>query len=92
VDSTTFTLNSGTGVTAGTGQTSIIGTRSNLGFATPAATNLVFSGGTLRYTGAIASTNRNYTINASTTATFDVTANNLKIGAILTDFVRWWRR
>ncbi len=79
VDSTTFTLNSGTGVTAGITQTSIIGTSSNLGFATTAATNLVFNGGTLRYTGATASTNRSYTINASTTATFDVTANNLTL-------------
>ena len=84
VDSTTFTLNSGTGVTAGTSQASIIGTSSNLGFATPAAANLVFNGGTLRYTGASASTNRNYTINASTTATVDVTTNNLTLAGAST--------
>jgi fibronectin-binding autotransporter adhesin len=84
VDSTTFTLNSGTGVTAGTSQASTIGTRSNLGFATSAAANLVFGGGTLRYTGASASTNRSYTINASTTATFDVTANNLTLSGTST--------
>lgn len=79
VDSTTFTLSSGTGVTAGTSQASTIGTRSNLGFATPAAANLVFNTGTLRFTGATASTNRNYTITASTTATVDVTTNNLTL-------------
>ena len=40
---------------------------------TTAAANLVFDGGTLQYTGATASTNRNFTINAGKTATFDIT-------------------
>ena len=84
VDSTTFTLTSGIGVTAGTTQVSTIGTRSNLGFATSSATNLVFGGGTLRYTGATASTNRSFTINAGTTATFDVSTNNLTISGAST--------
>ena len=51
----------------------------NLGSATGAAANLVFDGGTLQYTGATAATNRNFTINAGKTATFDITANNLSL-------------
>ena len=51
----------------------------NLGSASSAAGNLVFNGGTLQYTGATATTNRNFTINAGKTATFDITANNLTI-------------
>ena len=51
----------------------------NLGSATSAAANLVFDGGTLQYTGATAATNRNFTINAGKTATFDITANNLSL-------------
>jgi fibronectin-binding autotransporter adhesin len=79
VDSTTFTLNSGTGVTAGTSQASNIAFRSNLGTAPAAATNLVFNGGTLQYTGANASTNRNFTINTGKVALFDITANHLTL-------------
>jgi len=79
VDSTTFTLNTGTGVTAGTTQASNIGMRSNLGTAPAAAANLVFNGGTLQFTGANASTNRNFTINAGKVATFDITVNNLTL-------------
>lgn len=55
------------------------GTAGNLGAATNAAANLVFNGGTLRYTGANATTDRNFTITASKTATFDVTTNNLTL-------------
>ncbi len=44
----------------------------NLGSATNAAANLVFDGGTLRYTGTTASSDRNFTINAAKTATIDV--------------------
>ncbi len=51
----------------------------NLGAASNAAANLVFDGGTLQYTGATASTNRNFTINAGKTATFDITTNNLTV-------------
>jgi autotransporter-associated beta strand protein len=49
----------------------------NLGSATNAAANLVFDGGTLQYTGATASTDRNFTINAGKTATFDISTNTL---------------
>lgn len=52
-------------------------TNSNLGLTSSAATNLIFNGGTLQYTGAAASSNRNFTINAGKTATFDITTNNL---------------
>ena len=57
------------------------GVSGNLGAATNAAANLVFDGGTLQYTGATASTDRNFTINAGKTATVDVTvaANTLTI-------------
>ncbi len=44
----------------------------NLGAATSSASNLVFAGGTLRYTGSTASTNRNFTIQAGKSATFHV--------------------
>lgn len=52
------------------------GVAGNLGQATATATNIVFAGGTLQYTGANATSNRAFTINAGTTATID-TANNL---------------
>ncbi len=45
----------------------------NLGSATSAAGNLVFNGGTLQYTGSTATSDRAFTINASKTATIDVT-------------------
>lgn len=45
----------------------------NLGSATNAATNLVFDGGALNYTGATASTDRNFTINSGKTATMNIT-------------------
>jgi fibronectin-binding autotransporter adhesin len=50
-----------------------------LGQATSDATNLVLGGGTLRYTGATASTNRAFTLTADTTSTIEVTDNNLTI-------------
>ena len=55
------------------------GVAGGLGAATNAATNLVFDGGFLRYTGATASTDRNFTITAGKTATFDIvnSATNL---------------
>jgi autotransporter-associated beta strand protein len=56
------------------------GTSGNLGAATTAAANLVFDGGTLRFTGATESTDRNFTINAGKVATFDVTT----AGTVLT--------
>jgi autotransporter-associated beta strand protein len=84
VDGTTFTLSTGTGVTAGTAQVSTIGTPSNLGIAPATASFLVFNGGTLQYTGANASTNRNFTINAGKIATLDVTTNNLTLSGAST--------
>lgn len=48
------------------------GVAGNLGQATSAAANLVFDGGTLQYTGATASTNRAFTLNASKSGTFDI--------------------
>lgn len=53
------------------------GSSGNLGQASNAAANLIFDGGTLRYTGATASTNRNFTINSNRVATIDVSANTL---------------
>ena len=61
------------------------GVSGNLGKATNAATKLVFNGGTLQYTGATASTNRSFTINAGKTATFDITTNNLTISGASTN-------
>jgi autotransporter-associated beta strand protein len=49
------------------------GVAGNLGQATATATNLVFDGGTLQYTGANATSNRAFTINAGKTATIDTT-------------------
>jgi autotransporter-associated beta strand protein len=55
------------------------GLNSSLGASTNAASNLVFDGGTLRYTGTNASTNRNFTINSGKTATIEVVANDLTL-------------
>lgn len=49
------------------------GEAGNLGQATATATNLVFDGGTLQYTGANATSDRAFTINAGKTATIDTT-------------------
>lgn len=83
--------NTFTGVTtlgAGTVSVGTIGNGSvasgNLGSATSAAANLVFDGGTLQYTGATASTDRNFTINAGKTATIDVTTNALTLAGAST--------
>ena len=63
------TLNAGTLRVATIGDGSVAG---NLGQADSSAANLVFNGGALQYTGSTASTNRNFTINAGKTATFDI--------------------
>jgi autotransporter-associated beta strand protein len=76
-----------TTLTAGTLSVGSIGNggvAGNLGQATNAASNLVFNGGTLQYTGADATTNRNFTLNAGTTGTFDITTNNLTISGAST--------
>ena len=61
------------------------GVAGNLGAAAVAATNLVLGGGTLQYTGATASTNRNYILTAATTSTIDVTTNTLTISGASTN-------
>ena len=59
------TISAGTLSVAAIGNGGVAG---NLGQATNAATNLFLSGGTLQYTGTSASTDRNYTLNATTSA------------------------
>ncbi len=54
------------------------GVAGNLGQASAAATNLVFSDGTLQYTGANAISNRAFTLTGNTSGTID-TANNLSL-------------
>ena len=54
------------------------GSSSPLGASANTAANLVFGGGTLNYTGANASSDRSFTINAATTATINA-ANNLTL-------------
>ena len=70
------TISAGTVSVATVGNGGVAG---GLGQATNAAANLVFDGGTLQYTGASASTNRAFTINAGKVATFDITTNNLTL-------------
>ena len=53
------------------------GVAGNLGQATNAAANLVLGGETLQYTGATASTDRAFTLTATTNSTIDVTTNTL---------------
>ena len=52
------------------------GVAGGLGQADNAAANLVFAGGALQYTGASASTDRSFTINAGKTATFDIASGS----------------
>ncbi len=63
------------------------GVTGNLGAATTAAANLVLGGGTLQYTGATASTNRNFILTAGTTSSIDVTtaATNLTMAGASTN-------
>jgi autotransporter-associated beta strand protein len=49
---------------------------SSIGASSSAASNLVFDGGTLRYTGSGAGSNRNFTITVGKTGTIDVTNAN----------------
>jgi fibronectin-binding autotransporter adhesin len=69
----TITLSTAASGTAGTNVSSTIGTGNGLGLSTNAATNLVFDGGTLQYTGSTAISDRAFTINAGKTATIEVT-------------------
>jgi autotransporter-associated beta strand protein len=72
-NSTQFTLNTGTGVLAQTGQPAIFGEASSMGLGNTSASNLVFGGGTLQYTGTTKDTGRAFTINSNKTATIEVT-------------------
>ena len=71
-------MNSYTGVTTISGGTLSVGTLANgggasgVGQASNATSNLVFSGGTLQYTGATVSTDRGFTVNAGNTGVIDV--------------------
>ncbi len=55
------------------------GVAGNIGAATSAAANLVLGGGTLQYTGATATTNRNYTFTTGTTSTIELVTNDLTL-------------
>ncbi|HRG59930.1 MAG TPA: autotransporter-associated beta strand repeat-containing protein, partial [Bacteroidia bacterium] len=55
------------------------GVAGNLGQATNAAANWVMNGGTLLYTGATASTDRNFTLGNGSISTFNISANTLTI-------------
>ena len=76
------TISGGVLSVATIGNGSVVG---NLGAANSAAANLVLGGGTLRYTGATASTNRNFTLTAGTTSSIDVTTNNLTMSGASTN-------
>ena len=53
------------------------GVAGSLGQASNAAANLVFDGGTLRFTGATAATDRSFTITPGKSANWDITTNTL---------------
>ncbi|TAE89987.1 MAG: hypothetical protein EAZ81_11540, partial [Verrucomicrobia bacterium] len=82
LDAGTYTLggsnNSYTGSTTfGNGTLSVAniangGVNSSIGSSTSAAANMVFDGGAMRYTGVTASSDRAFTINATRTATIEV--------------------
>ncbi len=72
VDSgTNLTINTTSGIVSGT-STAHFGVASSLGLSTNDASNLVFGGGTLRYTGGNTITDRNFTINPGVAAKIDV--------------------
>jgi len=60
------------------------GVAGNLGQASNAAANLILSGGTLQYTGATASTDRNFTLSTGTTSTIDIATNSLTVSGAST--------
>ena len=70
----TTTISEGTLSVATIGNGGVAG---NLGQGSKAAANLIFDGGTLRYTGLSAATDRDFTINEGKTAMFEVAANTL---------------
>ncbi|MGK0298086.1 MAG: filamentous hemagglutinin family protein, partial [Gammaproteobacteria bacterium] len=85
----TNTYTGATKIIAGTLSVASIGNNGvsgNLGAATNADANLVLGGGELEYTGATASTDRNFTLTAATNSSIDVTngANTLTISGAST--------
>jgi autotransporter-associated beta strand protein len=80
VFSGTNTYTGATTINAGTLSVATFGNggeAGNLGAATNASSNLVLGGGTLLYTGATASTDRNFTSTNATTSTINIAANTL---------------
>ncbi|NCU50731.1 MAG: hypothetical protein EBX29_03045, partial [Candidatus Fonsibacter lacus] len=55
------------------------GATGNLGAANSTATNLVFDGGTLQYTGSTATSNRAFTINTNYSGTVDVVTSGVSL-------------
>jgi autotransporter-associated beta strand protein len=81
----TNTYTGPTTISTGTISTNLLangGANSGIGASTNVAANLVFDGGTLKYSGASVTTDRNFTITAAKTATIDVSnsATNLTLG------------
>jgi len=73
VDSPTqISINTSSNIATGAAVAAVFGVNSSIGMATSAESNLVFDGGTLRYTGGNASTNRNFSITGTNTAKVDV--------------------
>ncbi len=73
IDSPTqITINTTANIATGSGISAIFGVNSSIGMATNVSSNLVFDGGTLRYTGGTASTNRNFNITDGKVARIDV--------------------
>lgn len=71
VTSGSITISTSSGIVSGT-STAHFGTASSLGLSTSDAANLVFGGGTLRYTGGNSSTDRNFAIQSGHSARWDV--------------------
>ncbi len=74
----TNTYSGATTINAGTlsvGTLANGGSNSNIGASTNAASNLVLGGGTLQYTGNSVTTDRNFTLTASTTSTINVSTS-----------------
>jgi autotransporter-associated beta strand protein len=78
VDSPTQITISDSATTAGASVAASFGASSSLGLGT-SASSLVFNGGALRYAGATATTNRDFTINAGKTARFDIVSDTAAV-------------
>ena len=73
------TLSNGTLSVAAIGDGGVAG---NLGQAAATATNIVFDGGTLQYTGNTATSDRAFTINAGKTATIEVSTSGQSLSLV----------